>query len=144
MKEVVYIPGKVIPKGRPRFVLNKYTGKPEVYTPKRTKDYEKIVALHAKKRIKSPIEGYLKVRIIMYFAVPKSWTKAKKQQAADGLIKPHVADLDNMAKSILDGMNGVAFTDDKYIYDLHVEKAFGQADEAVVIIETMEELSNAD
>ncbi|HFI0463225.1 TPA: RusA family crossover junction endodeoxyribonuclease [Streptococcus suis] len=137
-KKVIYIPGPVVPKGRPRFVLNKYTGRPDVYTPKRTKDYEKHVSNCAKAVVKNPIEGYIQVTIKIYFAPTKSWTKKKKEQAHNGEIKPHVADIDNMAKSILDGLNKIAFPDDKFIYKLNLEKGFGDKDEAIVIIETVE------
>lgn len=127
-----------MPKGRPRFVQNKYTGKPQVYTPKRTQDYENFVKLCTKQSIKRPIDTYCKVTIKIFFTVPKSWTKAKKELAKEDKIKPHVADVDNMAKSILDGMNKVAFTDDKLVYQLDVEKRFGEKDEVVVIIEPLE------
>jgi Holliday junction resolvase RusA-like endonuclease len=35
---------------------------------------------------------------------------------------PLRGDIDNYAKSILDGLNGVAYTDDKLVYKLQVTK----------------------
>lgn len=134
-KYVIYAPGKCVPKGRPRFVQNKYTGTPSVYTPKKTQDYEKYIKECTRAVIKNPIEGYFSVKIFVSNSIPKSWTKKKKEDAKSGLIKPTVGDLDNMVKSVLDGMNGVAFKDDKFMYKLEAEKKYSDNDTVIVVIE---------
>ena len=35
-------------------------------------------------------------------------------------------DVDNLAKSILDGLNGVLYLDDKQIVDLHIRRCYGE------------------
>ena len=67
--------------------------------------------------------------IVVEKAIPKSWSVAKTEQALSGVIAPTtLGDVDNYAKSILDGLNGVAFEDDKYIIELYVKKTYGQQD----------------
>lgn len=58
------------------------------------------------------------VTVVVQFCmqIPDSWTKSKKQMANTDKIKPiGKPDLDNMIKSVLDGLNGVAYADDSQI-----------------------------
>ena len=41
-------------------------------------------------------------------------------------------DTDNLAKSILDALNGLAYDDDKQIVELEVKKFYNETEEAVV------------
>jgi len=72
-----------------------------------------------------PIQCPCKVLIKAQFEIPKSWTKKKKAQAAALEINPGKPDIDNVAKIALDALNGVAFEDDKQVYDLKVIKRYG-------------------
>ena len=36
----------------------------------------------------------------------------------------HNGDIDNVAKSVLDGLNGIAWEDDTIVYDLHITKHY--------------------
>ncbi|MBS4462272.1 RusA family crossover junction endodeoxyribonuclease [Aerococcaceae bacterium zg-B36] len=131
---LLYIPQKCIPKGRPRF----NTETKAVYTPKKTQDFEKMIGLYGKNRIKTPINKPIKIEIKIRFAIPKSWTKQKREDALKGKVSVTsrtLGDLDNLSKSILDGLNGIAFTDDSNIVRLDVEKLYGEKDEIVVMIE---------
>jgi crossover junction endodeoxyribonuclease RusA len=95
----VIVPGHPIPKGRPRMAPSG-----NVYTDKRTRDYERMVGLETKRRIHTPLVGELEVAIRLYF-------------------KGRVfADLDNCQKALLDGMQGVAFTNDKQIRKIVCER----------------------
>lgn len=90
------IPVRPRPKQRPR--KGKYGN---MYTPRETQEYERIVAWYAldamkKARIKR-LEGRLGVDITFYFK--------------DGR-RP---DIDNCIKAILDGMEGVVYKNDKII-----------------------------
>lgn len=128
------IPGVAVPKARPRFTKRGHT-----YTPKKTKNYEKIVKLYTRKSIKEPYEGPLKVGIIIHKKPPKSWSKKKKKAAIEGSLhataKP---DVDNYAKAILDGMNGIAFKDDSQIVDLNVQKQYSDEDKVIVKMEKLD------
>ncbi len=117
---LLLIPGRVIaftveglPKGkerpRARILPGKRGQKPRatIYTPSSTKSFEasvKRVVLQAMKG-KAPIEGPVKVAILIGMPIAKSWTKTRKAEVRKGLIahtsKP---DIDNVTKAVLDGM----------------------------------------
>ena len=92
------IPRRPEPKQRPRKGKNG-----NVYTPAKTREYEEYVgwcateALHAK-RINRPMMGDVKLTARFYF-------KNKKNRP----------DLSNLTKALEDGMNGIAYIDDKQI-----------------------------
>ena len=125
----MYMPIKAKPKQRPQW--SKYSKKPR--TPKATRDFENKVATFGKAYMrKAKLTSFsepLKVAIVVEKAVPKSWSVAKTEQALSGVIAPTtLGDVDNYAKSILDGLNGVAFEDDKYIIELYIKKTYSQQD----------------
>nr|DAF60640.1 MAG TPA: Endodeoxyribonuclease RusA [Podoviridae sp. ctwJH20] len=64
------------------------------------------------------------VLIFIYKGVPKSWTMAKRRRAMDGLEIPGKPDLDNVAKGVLDAMNGVVYVDDTQVVRLVVQKQY--------------------
>lgn len=125
--------GQPVGKARPRFTRTGHT-----YTPQATKDYEELVRYtfvsgypNAK-----PIEGAVKASIVAYFQIPKSYSKKKRQECLDCKIpvqsKP---DCDNIAKIILDSLNGYAYVDDKQIIDLSVFKLWSDMPRVEVKIE---------
>ena len=126
------IPGKVQAKQRPRF-NGKYT-----YTPERTVAYENWVktCYLEKYRGQKPLEKPLKVSIIAYYDIPKSTSKKKRQQMLDDNIFPTIKpDTDNIAKSILDSLNKIAYLDDKQVINLNVRKYYSTNASVAVIIE---------
>ena len=128
------VPAKIIGKGRPR--LNSYTG--QVYTPTRTKDYESLVEQYF--LLKYPryktIEGRAKVTIIGYFEIPKSTSKAQREQMLQNKISPtKKPDIDNVIKIVLDAMNKFAFKDDTQITKIEVEKLYSDVEKLYVKIE---------
>jgi len=94
------IPGRPVPKGRPR--LGVRGRKAHVYTPPQTVEYERMVGLVAKATGCKPTYGPVFVALDIY-------TRRKM-------------DLDNVAKSILDGLNGIAYEDDDQVVELLVRK----------------------
>ena len=72
-----------------------------------------------------PTSEPCKVLIRAQFEIPKSWTKAKKLQAEQREIYPGKPDIDNVAKIVLDALNGVVFEDDAQVHALRVFKAYG-------------------
>jgi Holliday junction resolvase RusA-like endonuclease len=94
--------GRAVPKGRPR--MTKMGG---VYTPKTTVDYEKEVASAWNQKFGMlSLNGRLRVTINVY-------TDRHEKQ-----------DVDNLAKSILDGMQraGAFISGDEQVYSLGVVK----------------------
>ena len=117
------IPGKIQAKQRPRF-----NGR-FVYTPKETVNYENWVkACYLEKyRNEKPFEKALEVNIIAFFEIPKSVSKKKKEQMLNNEIYPTIkSDTDNIAKSILDSLNKIAYLDDKQVVDLRVRKQYAE------------------
>lgn len=130
------IPGDPMGKQRPKFThAGKYA---RTYTPQKTVNYENWVKLCFTQEYQfCAFESRrLKVTIDAYFAIPKSFSKSKKQQAEDSTISPtKKPDCDNIAKVILDALNGIAYEDDKQVTDLTVTKRYSDEPYVVVSIE---------
>lgn len=109
----LFIPGRPVPKGRPRLGVRGRTA--YVYTPTATKEYEKLVGWVAKASGCRPVEGPVSVTINVFVR--------------------RKMDVDNIAKSVLDGLNGVAYEDDDQVVELLVRKhkVKSKADERVEI-----------
>lgn len=74
------------------------------------------------------------------FLPPKSFSKKKCQEAAEGLRNPLVKpDIDNTAKLVLDALSGVLFKDDKDVYGLSLQKKYDDKFEGLVIRAQWEE-----
>ena len=70
-------------------------------------------------------DGALEVEIYFYRPVQKSSSKKERARRLSGEHRPTVKpDLDNYIKSALDGLNGVLWTDDARIVDLHAHKYY--------------------
>lgn len=108
-----------------------------VYTPSKTKVFENIVALSYGNR-PSFDDKYIRIRLKFKFEVPKSYSKKKRLEAIEGKIRPTKGDVDNYAKAVLDGLNGVAFKDDRYIYAMETEKIYDIESRIDVLIESIE------
>lgn len=106
-----FVPGKVQGKARPRFSHRSGT----VYTPGKTKSYERQIAEAYEAQSGPCFEGAVTVIIEAVFSIPKSWTRAKKADAAAGKLAPGKPDIDNILKVVLDGLNGIAYEDDKQV-----------------------------
>jgi len=120
------IPGPPVGKGRPRFSTQ--GGKPRSYTPAVTRDYESLIAARAAEAMQghAPLTTPLTVYIYASMSIPLSWSKAKRQAALDGDVYPSRPDVDNIAKTVLDGMNGVVYEDDAQVTHLKVNKKYAE------------------
>ena len=121
-------------KGRPRFSTR--GGFVKTYTPEKTASYENFVKLCYLNKYKGQkLDGEISADIIAYFSIPKSFSKKKRYQAIEGKIKPtKKPDTDNIAKTILDSLNGIAFEDDKQVVALLVKKLYGEEAKVVVTL----------
>lgn len=123
----IVIPGEPVAQGRPRFA--KRGNFVQTYDPAKSKDYKAYVRLLATNaRLDGtlpPLECALEVEIKAFVAIPKSFSKKKREDIAAGILTPtKKPDCDNIAKIILDAMNGIIYEDDKYITKLYVEKIY--------------------
>ena len=126
------IPGKIQAKQRPRFSKSGV-----VYTPKETRVYENFVRAcysdYANQYKWEPYDGQLRAEVEVFIQVPKSDSKLKKQAKIIGEIRPTIKpDCDNLAKSILDSLNGLAYQDDRQIIELSVKKFYAEQSEVRV------------
>lgn len=89
------IPGPPIPKGRPKH--NTKTG--NTYTPERTKQAESVAAAEFRRQVVGygrPRAGEFRISAVFH-------------------VKRDDADIDNLLKMVMDGLQGVAYVNDKQI-----------------------------
>lgn len=132
MKVDFTIPSAPVPKSRPRFNTN--TGR--AFTDDKTRIFENLVSLAYGARHYFD-DSYIRIRMKFKFEVPKSYGKKKRIEALEGKIRPTKADIDNYIKSVLDGLNGRAFKDDRYIYAILAEKEYSEEAGIEVSIESV-------
>ena len=130
---ISFVVDGVVGKQRPRM------GRGVVYTPSKTVKYEKRVRELAKRAMETahaePSDGPIKIDITAVFSVPKSYTGAKRMKAISNETKPtKKPDIDNIVKSVLDGMNGVVYGDDKQVTELVAHKTYSSAGEGPHVI----------
>ena len=132
------VEGKPGAKGRPRFTSKGGHGR--TYTPKKTENYEALVAFCVMNALNEygiewRKDGAYEVQIGAYFAIPKSKPKAFKEQATLGNIRPTTRpDVDNIAKIVCDALNGILWRDDSQVVMCYVEKIFDNDERLVVSV----------
>lgn len=136
MKYEFEIKEKAIGKERPR-----YNAKiKRMYTPTKTSTFEEKVkwAFKSKYNIETKLSVKpFKAIITAIFAPPQSISNKKKEELlyAEYTKKP---DADNIAKVILDSLNGLAYKDDNQITRLSVIKHYGEENKIIVELEEVE------
>lgn len=133
MKVEFVVYGKPQGKARPRFSRRSNS----VYTPKATQMYEKQIA-------KAYIEasgGYTFGDKPVEIWITAILSKAKTSKKEYPTIKP---DIDNIQKAVFDGLNGIAYNDDKQILTAVIHKTFCKLDgeEPKLLITVMESKEN--
>lgn len=133
----IIVEGEIVGKQRQRFqrIGNNMI---HIYTPTPTIKYEKLIADEYKKQcgVLFPTEIPLELRIRAFMRMPKVFSKVKQSRAIQGEIRPmKKPDADNIAKSILDGLNGVAYADDKQVVELSVKKYYGTLERVEIDIQ---------
>lgn len=124
---ILTIYGKPQPKERPKV----YNG--HGITPIRTRQYEAMLRSEWQKAGGELFEEPVSVSVQFYLPTPTSWSKAKKERAERGIVRPTVRpDIDNLVKIILDGLNGVAFKDDKQVIELMAVKFYSAEPRTVI------------
>jgi Holliday junction resolvase RusA-like endonuclease len=115
------VEGDPVGKQRPRFTKTGHT-----YTPKKTSDYEGMIADKAMIAMgpATPLETPVAVYIYINHAIPASYSKKRKESCLNRLERPKKPDLDNVAKAYLDAMNGIVYKDDVQVVSLHVTKRY--------------------
>lgn len=146
------IPGEPVAKARPKFRAvhtgvfkeNKKSGAteevvyPQTHTPKQSVNFENLVRYGCAEVMGAtgPLSGPVRVRIVAYFGIPKSYGKRKTEEAVASERVPleKRPDIDNVMKSVLDGLNTVAFGDDKQVSFITCEKYYSGRPRTVIEI----------
>lgn len=118
------VPGAPVGKGRPR--ASSRGGFVRMYTDAKTLSYEAIIAKQAGYAMGTleVLATPISMRIVALYPIPVSWSKRKQQLALSGDLIPGKPDLDNVAKAVLDALNGVVYEDDKQVIRLVIEKSY--------------------
>jgi Holliday junction resolvase RusA-like endonuclease len=121
-------------KLRPRFSLRTHSS----YTDPKTRKYEHEIRMRCTQAMKEagimhPTDKPCRVQISAFYKVPKSGTKADREAKRQNLIVPGRPDIDNIAKAVFDGMNGVAYLDDQQIQSAQISKQYSESVYGVLV-----------
>ena len=120
----ITVTGEPVPKERPRMARSGH-----VYTPGKTKHQEAEIALAWVRKYGSlKTDKPVKIECLFYMK--------KAKTCHDGVPRKR-PDVDNLLKTVFDGLNDVAYVDDKQIYDEHGVKLWGEP-RTVIRLEVME------
>ena len=137
-ERILVIHMEPMPKERPRATV--VGGHARIYTPRKTAEYEKHIADSWKTIHEGgPETGPVSVRIAFVMPIPKSATRRAKLDMENRRVRPVTKpDADNLAKAVLDGLNGVAYKDDNQIVDLSVSKFYGPVPKVMIRVKSWE------
>ena len=115
--------GQPVPKARPRLARSG-----RAYTPAKTKAYQKRISDHVSQYwIGPPCASAIAVEIVAVFQRPKSMNR--KKDTRKRIIHTKRGDADNVAKSVLDSLNGLVWVDDCQVFDLSIVKMYAAKSE---------------
>lgn len=125
---VFKVEGKPQGKARARTFYNKKLGRMQSITPEQTKSYEDLIRWsYTAAGGKYLGETTLQVDIQAFYPIPKSFSKAKTNDAVKQKLRPTTKpDCDNIIKVVLDALNGVAYYDDKQVICVSCNKYYGE------------------
>ena len=112
------IPGRPRPKQRPRLGRGG-----NVYTPRATKEYERLVGWSAVQAGVKSIEGSVGIEAVFYFKNRKT------------------PDLDNCVKALLDGLEGIAYKNDRQVVEHRYRLEYDQHERVEVRVWAVEDVA---
>ena len=132
--------------GEPRGKERPRVANGHAYTPQKTREYEEAMRLAYVASVKSaPHERGVPLKLTLYceYPIPKSDSKKKHGEKANGTIKPTIKpDLSNVLKAVEDALNGVAYFDDSQITKIVAIKRYGDSPRVETRIEVDNEQDN--
>ena len=116
---IIFIPGDPVAQPRPK--VSTRGGFARAYVDKKhpIHAYKEAIRLAYVNEGGEILKGPIRVNIDCWFGRPKSHSKKRSDALEPKVTKP---DVDNLAKAILDALNGVAYEDDSQVYWLEVKK----------------------
>lgn len=123
-----------VPVAWSRARLNRYGAH---FTADKIRDFEGRLRAAGRKAFRGdPWTCALSVELVANVPIPESWSKAKRRDAAAGVIVPTSRpDIDNYAKGSLDALNGIVWADDAQIVRLQASKVYSDTPGLTVIVE---------
>jgi Holliday junction resolvase RusA-like endonuclease len=108
----IVVDGDAVPQGRPRFSRNGH-----VFDPAKSREYKEYIKLHASQNSpECPVTGPVKLSLMIYRAIPKSFSRKKRDDAISGIILPTTKpDFSNVLKGVEDALKGIWYADDSQI-----------------------------
>ncbi|MEC4591635.1 RusA family crossover junction endodeoxyribonuclease [Nitrospirillum amazonense] len=124
----IHVDGVPVGKGRPRFA--RQGAHVRAYTPKKTEDYEALVAVHARQAMagRQILSDPVEMIVIANMPIPPSWPRWKQAAALDQRISPTTKpDVDNLVKLACDAINGIVYRDDSQVVEIRIRKQYRAA-----------------
>lgn len=122
------VPGE--PKGKMRPKASFFGGHARVYTPSKQVEYENWVRLCYERAHPGaePFDRPLMVILRISLPIPRSESKKRRALMLEGRLLPtKKPDIDNVMKSILDALNGLAYRDDALICAAAASKRYAES-----------------
>jgi Holliday junction resolvase RusA-like endonuclease len=106
------------------------------FTDDKTRAYKAMIAAYGRISFPGvPLSGPVEVRVSAIYAAPASWSRRKREDALNDRVRPTGRpDVDNLAKGVMDALNGIAYADDSQIVRLTASKHYGHSDSVVVMV----------
>jgi Holliday junction resolvase RusA-like endonuclease len=114
------VPGEPKPHPRPRACIR--GSHASVYTPKPAQDRKYIIQKYGQAAMgeRKPYTGAVMAKLT--FVMPRPKNLIWKTKPMDRIKHTRVGDCDNLAKGVLDALNGVVYLDDSQVWCLVVTK----------------------
>jgi len=118
-----YVIHEIISYKNPKF------GNGHAYSDERVKEYQEFISWSAKKYMMRnnlvALDGAIKLSIVAYFKIPKSFKKSIIKLISDGdyphIVKP---DCTNIQKGVEDALKDICFKDDSSVIDIRTRKEY--------------------
>lgn len=140
----ILVPGD--PVGKQSVRVSMVGGFARKYMPTKTRDYEALAAHEAAHAMgnRPPTDKPVELKLQIFMAIPKAWSKKKKEAARLGDILPtKKPDASNVLKAIEDGFTGVVWVDDCQVVDHHITKRFAEEPCVIAIVTALDLLSSS-
>lgn len=117
MTHYFFIPGKPYPLKRPRRAANG-----GMFDPAENRAAKSAIGTIARQFISTPINGAVNVKIQFNIARPKAHFGKKYLKPSAPMFHGQKPDIDNLIKTVFDGLNGVAWADDAQVNEIRASK----------------------
>ncbi len=75
--------------------------------------------------VMAPLLEPVELKLVFHMPIPESWSRKRRDDAA-GTAHAKKPDVDNLAKAVMDALNGVVWQDDAQVTSLNVRKVYAR------------------